>query len=52
LPDACSTVLKKMTSNRLGVTRPDAARDEVRSGRVKPIPADEVYRRIGKLLKK
>ena len=27
-------------------------RDEVRSGRVKPIPAEEVYRRIESLLKK
>ena len=27
-------------------------RDEVRSGRVKPIPAEEVYRRIERLLKK
>jgi len=27
-------------------------RDEVRSGKVKPIPAEEVYRRIEKLLKK
>ena len=27
-------------------------RDEVRSGRVKPIPAEEVYRRIDGLLKK
>lgn len=26
-------------------------RDEVRSGRVKPIPAEEVYRRIDSLLK-
>ena len=26
--------------------------EEVRSGRVKPIPADEVYRRIEKLLKR
>jgi len=27
-------------------------RDEVRSGKVKPIPAEEVYRRIGRLLKR
>jgi putative addiction module component (TIGR02574 family) len=27
-------------------------RDEVRSGRVKPIPAEEVYRRINRLLGK
>lgn len=27
-------------------------RDEVRSGKVKPIPAEEVYRRIERLLKK
>ena len=27
-------------------------RDEVRSGRVKPIPAEEVYRRIDRLLRK
>ena len=27
-------------------------RDEVRSGRVKPIPAEEVYRRIARLLEK
>ena len=27
-------------------------RDEVRSGRVKPIPSEEVYRRIERLLKK
>jgi len=27
-------------------------RDEVRSGRVKPIPAKDVYRRIERLLKK
>ena len=27
-------------------------RDEVRSGRVKPIPAEEVYRRIDQLLAK
>jgi putative addiction module component (TIGR02574 family) len=27
-------------------------RDEVRSGRVKPIPAEEVYRRIDRLLGK
>lgn len=27
-------------------------RDEIRSGKVKPIPAEEVYRRIDKLLKK
>ena len=27
-------------------------RDEVRSGKVKPVPADQVYRRIEKLLKK
>jgi putative addiction module component (TIGR02574 family) len=27
-------------------------RDEVRSGSVKPIPAEEVYRRIERLLKK
>lgn len=27
-------------------------RDEVRSGKVKPIPAEDVYRRIEKLLKK
>ncbi len=26
-------------------------RDEVRSGRVKPIPAEQVYRRIDRLLK-
>jgi hypothetical protein len=25
-------------------------RDEVRSGRVKPVPAEEVYRRIASLL--
>ena len=27
-------------------------RDEVRTGKVKPIPAEEVYRRIERLLKK
>jgi len=27
-------------------------RDEVRSGKVKPVPAEDVYRRIEKLLKK
>ena len=27
-------------------------RDEVRSGKVKPIPAEDVYRRIERLLKK
>jgi putative addiction module component (TIGR02574 family) len=27
-------------------------RDEIRSGQVQPIPADEVYRRIEQLLKK
>lgn len=27
-------------------------RDEIRSGRVKPLPAEEVYRRIERLLKK
>jgi len=27
-------------------------RDEVRSGRVKPIPTEEVYRRIDRLLRK
>lgn len=27
-------------------------RDEVRSGKVKPIPANEVYRRISRILKK
>ena len=27
-------------------------RDDVRSGRVRPIPAEEVYRRINSLLKK
>jgi putative addiction module component (TIGR02574 family) len=27
-------------------------RDEIRSGKVKPLPAEEVYRRIARLLKK
>jgi putative addiction module component (TIGR02574 family) len=34
------------------VTEATRRRDEVRSGRVKPIPAEEVYRRIDHLLGK
>jgi putative addiction module component (TIGR02574 family) len=34
------------------ITEARRRRDEVRAGKVKPVPAEEVYRRIERLLKK
>lgn len=43
--------LEETDTEEQWITEAIRRRDEVRSGRVKPMPAEEVYRRIDNLLK-
>ncbi len=42
--------LEETESEQQWITEARRRRDDVRSGRVKPIPAEEVYRRIDRIL--